>query len=237
MIENAIELAEELCEEFEHEPAEKLLTLLQGRFGNRIALASSMGVEDQVLTDMLVRIDRKARVFTIDTGRLFPETYNLIDKTNMQYGIKIEVFFPDHNSVEKYVATNGINAFYESVDKRKACCRARKIEPLLRALSTLDVWICGLRNQQSVTRTGMKLVEWDEANHLLKVNPLVHWTEEEVWQYIRVNAVPFNVLHKKGYPSIGCQACTRAVQPGENIRSGRWWWEDPNHKECGLHRR
>lgn len=232
-----IELASQLCAEFENESPEKLLTYLLGRFGNRIALASSMGLEDQVLTDMIVRIDHNARIFTIDTGRLFPETYQLIDKTNMKYGIKMEVYFPDHTAVEKYVAENGINAFYESIEKRKACCRARKIEPLLRALSTLDVWICGLRNQQSVTRTGVKVVEWDEANKLIKVNPLVHWSEEDVWQYIRANNVPYNVLHKKGFPSIGCQPCTRAIAEGEDIRAGRWWWEDPSHKECGLHKR
>ncbi|MDO4164876.1 MAG: phosphoadenylyl-sulfate reductase [Bacteroides sp.] len=232
-----IELASQLCTEFEHESPEKLLVYLLGRFGDRIALASSMGLEDQVLTDMIVKIDRRARIFTIDTGRLFPETYQLIDKTNMKYGIKMEVYFPDHTAVEQYVAENGINAFYESIEKRKACCRARKIEPLLRALSTLDVWICGLRNQQSVTRTGVKVVEWDEANQLIKVNPLVHWSEEDVWQYIRANNVPYNVLHKKGFPSIGCQPCTRAIAEGEDIRAGRWWWEDPNHKECGLHKR
>lgn len=231
------ELADLLCEEFKHESPAKLLACLLERFGRRIALASSMGLEDQVITDMLVRINRKARIFTIDTGRLFPETYNLIDKTNQRYGINIELYFPNYSSVEKYVAENGVNAFYESQDKRKSCCRVRKIEPLLRALSTLDVWICGLRNQQSVTRTATRLVEWDEANRLIKVNPLVHWTEKEVWKYIHENTVPFNILHKKGFPSIGCQPCTRAVAPGEDIRSGRWWWEDPNHKECGLHRR
>lgn len=236
-MENPIALAEQLCADFANEAPKKLLAHLLERFGNRIALASSLGLEDQVLTDMLARLDKKARIFTIDTGRLFPESYQLIDKTNMTYGIKMEVYFPDHTAVEKYVAENGINAFYESIEKRKACCRARKIEPLLRALSTLDVWICGLRNQQSVTRTGVKLVEWDEANRLIKVNPLVHWSEEDVWQYIRANAVPYNTLHKKHFPSIGCQPCTRAVAPGEDIRSGRWWWEDPAHKECGLHKR
>jgi phosphoadenosine phosphosulfate reductase len=236
-MENAIELASQLCAEYENATPEELLKGLLGRFGNRIALASSMGLEDQVLTDMMARIDHKSRIFTIDTGRLFPETYLLIDKTNMKYGINIEVFFPDHTAVENYVAANGINAFYDTVEKRKACCRARKIEPLLRALSTLDVWICGLRSQQSVTRTGVKLVEWDEANKLIKVNPLVHWSESDVWSYIRQNNVPYNKLHRQGYPSIGCQPCTRAIEPGEDIRAGRWWWEDPNHKECGLHRR
>lgn len=232
-----IKLADRLCSQFENSSPEELLNHLLALFGNSIALASSLGLEDQALTDMIARIDRKARIFTIDTGRLFPETYDLIDRTNMQYGIKMEVYFPEHSNVENYVRCNGINAFYESVDLRKQCCHTRKIEPLMRAHSTLDAWICGLRNQQSVTRTGVKLVEWDEVNELIKVNPLVHWSEEDVWNYIRTNHVPFNVLHSKGFPSIGCQPCTRAVKQGEDIRSGRWWWEDPAHKECGLHKR
>jgi phosphoadenosine phosphosulfate reductase len=236
-MENGKELAAQLCAEYEDSSAEELLTGLLSRFGNRIALASSMGLEDQVLTDMMARIDPKSRIFTIDTGRLFPETYMLIEKTNRKYGIKIEVFFPDHKEVESYVSTYSINAFYESVEKRKACCRARKIEPLLRALSTLDVWICGLRSRQSVTRTDVKLIEWDETNNLIKVNPLVQWSESDVWCYINKHKVPYNELHLNGYPSIGCQPCTRAIRYGEDIRAGRWWWEDPNHRECGLHRR
>lgn len=236
-MENAKELAAQLCAEYEGKSPEELLSGLLSRFGNRIALASSMGLEDQVITDMMARIDHKSRIFTIDTGRLFPETYLLIDKTNMKYGINIEIFFPDHTAVENYVAANGINAFYDTVEKRKACCRARKIEPLMRALATLDVWICGLRSQQSVTRTEEQLVEWDDTNKLIKVNPLVHWSENDLWDYIRQHNVPYNKLHRQGYPSIGCQPCTRAIEPGEDIRAGRWWWEDPNHKECGLHRR
>lgn len=236
-MENPEIVATQLCADFENKSPQELLVYLLERFGNRIALASSMGLEDQVLTDMIVRINPHARIFTIDTGRLFPETYHLIDRTNNRYDIRMEVYFPEHNSVEKYVTDNGINAFYESVDKRKACCGVRKIEPLLRAFATLDVWICGLRNQQSVTRTGVKSVEWDATNQLIKVNPLVHWTEEQTWHYIRAHNVPFNVLHERNFPSIGCQPCTRSVVPGEDIRSGRWWWESPEHKECGLHRR
>lgn len=229
--------ATQLCAMFNNKTPEELLAYLLPIYGRRIALASSLGLEDQVLTDMLIRIDSSTRIFTIDTGRLFPETYQLIDKTNMNYGIKIEVFFPEHTAVERYVATNGINAFYDSIEKRKECCHVRKLEPLKRALSTLDVWICGLRNAQSVTRTDVRLVEWDELNQLIKVNPLIHWSEDDVWDYIRKNSVPYNSLHRKGFPSIGCQPCTRAVAEGDDIRSGRWWWEDPAHKECGLHRR
>jgi phosphoadenosine phosphosulfate reductase len=235
--ENPQALAAELCAQFEGQSPTALLEYLLPRFGRRIALASSMGPEDQVLTDMLVAIDPKVRIFTIDTGRLFPETYHLIDRTNDRYGIRVEVYFPDHTAVEQYVAEHGINAFYQSVELRKACCHARKIEPLLRALSTLDVWICGLRRSQSVTRTGVKLVEWDEANGLIKVNPLVEWSEEQMWQYVKEHQVPVNTLHRKNFPSIGCQPCTRAVEPGDDVRSGRWWWENPECKECGLHRR
>jgi phosphoadenosine phosphosulfate reductase len=227
----------ELNSLFQGKAPEEILTHFLEKYGNRIALASSLGLEDQVLTDIILKIDREARVFTIDTGRLFPETYSLIDRTNLKYDIKMELFFPENKPVEEYVRTNGINAFYESVEKRKNCCRVRKIEPLLRALSTVDGWICGLRAEQSVTRTAVQTVEWDETNKLIKINPLAAWTEKEVWDYIRTNNVPYNKLHDNGFPSIGCQPCTRAVAHGEDIRAGRWWWENPEHKECGLHKR
>lgn len=228
---------EELNKQFDGKSPDEILAYFLPKYGKRIALASSLGLEDQVLTDLILKTDKQARIFTIDTGRLFPETYSLIDKTNMKYGIKIEVYFPKNEPVQQYVLENGINGFYESIEKRKQCCGVRKIEPLLRALSTLDVWICGLRQEQSVTRTGVQAVEWDEANKLIKINPLVHWTEQQVWDYIKANRVPYNVLHDKGFPSIGCQPCTRAVADGEDIRAGRWWWENPEHKECGLHKR
>lgn len=218
-------------------PADEVLAYFLHACGNRVALASSLGIEDQMLTDMMLKIDPGARIFTIDTGRLFPETYSLIDKTNMNYGIRMEVYFPENRPVEDYVRANGINAFYESMERRKACCRIRKIEPLKRALSTLDAWICGLRQEQSVTRTGVRVVEWDDANGLIKVNPLACFGEREVWEYVRANRVPYNVLHDRGFPSIGCCPCTRAVAPGEDVRSGRWWWENPEHRECGLHKR
>jgi phosphoadenosine phosphosulfate reductase len=232
-----VELINQLNREFEEKRPEELLRYLLERYGCRIALASSLGLEDQVLTDMILKIDKTARIFTIDTGRLFPETYSLIDKTNRRYGIRMEVFFPENAGVEVYVRQNGVNAFYESIEKRKACCYVRKIQPLLRALSTLDVWICGLRQEQSVTRAGVKRVEWDEANRLIKINPLVYWSEQEVWDYIRAEDVPYHILHERHYPSIGCQPCTRAVERGQDVRAGRWWWENPEHKECGLHRR
>ncbi|MDR2042729.1 MAG: phosphoadenylyl-sulfate reductase [Tannerella sp.] len=229
------EEAGRLNERFDGQPATEVLSRFLDTYCGRIALASSMGPEDQVLTDMILKIDRNARIFTIDTGRLFPETYSLIDRTNLHYDIRLDVYFPQHVPLEAYVKQHGVNGFYESVEWRKACCGVRKIEPLMRALSALDVWICGLRREQSVTRTGVQTVEWDAAHGLIKLNPLAHWSETDVWDYLRANGVPYNLLHRQGFPSVGCQPCTRAVQPGEDVRAGRWWWEKPEHRECGLH--
>ena len=216
-------------------PQETLRYFIEA-LGDKVALASSLGAEDQVLTDMLCTINSKARIFTLDTGRLFPEAYHLIDKTNLRYGIKMELFFPDYRQVEKMVGEEGVNLFYDGIEQRKRCCHVRKIEPLRRAFGTLQAWICGLRREQSVTRHDMQVVEWDEGNGLVKINPLMSWSEVQVWDYIRSHSVPYNGLHDKGFPSIGCQPCTRAVKEGEDVRAGRWWWESPEHKECGLHR-
>ncbi len=216
---------------------EEVLSCFLSEYKGKIALSSSLSIEDQVLTDLIVKIDKSARIFTLDTGRLFPETYSLIEKTNMRYDIKLEVKFPDFQKVEELVKKEGINLFYNGIEQRKACCYVRKIEPLKRAFEGLDVWICGLRREQSVTRQNVQLVEWDEANGLIKLNPLIDFTEQQVWDYIKTNSVPYNKLHDKGFPSIGCQPCTRAIQPGEDIRAGRWWWENPEQKECGLHKR
>lgn len=207
------------------------------RFEGRVALASSLGLEDQVLTDVIARVRPSTRVFTLDTGRLFPETYRLIDRTARRYGITIELFFPDHQQVEEMVREEGINLFYDSVEKRKRCCRTRKLEPLRRAFAGMEAWICGLRREQSATRQEVRLVERDAVNGLYKLNPLANWSEEEVREYARRNEVPYNRMHDEGYPSIGCEPCTRAVSPGDDPRAGRWWWESPLHKECGLHRR
>lgn len=232
---------QELNERFNNAAPEEVLEYFLPLYGDRIALASSLGLEDQVLTAMMASINKKneskGRIFTIDTGRLFPECYQLIDRTNDKYDINIEVYSPEHTGIEKYVRGHGINAFYQSIELRKACCQCRKLEPLRRALSTLDVWICGLRSSQAVTRSGIQVVEWDANNNLIKVNPLAHWTEGQVWEYIKAHKVPYNKLHDHGFPSIGCQPCTRAIEPGEDIRAGRWWWEDSEHKECGLHKR
>jgi phosphoadenosine phosphosulfate reductase len=184
---------------------------------------------------MICGIDKSARIFTLDTGRQFPETYDVIDRTNTRYGIKIEVFFPDYEKVQKMVREHGINLFYESVELRHLCCNVRKVEPLKRALKGVDLWISGLRRTQSSTRHSMEMLEYDSADDVLKFNPLIKWSENQVKEYIRSNNVPYNKLQDKGYPSIGCQPCTRAVLPGEDIRAGRWWWEDPDHRECGLH--
>ena len=226
-----------LNKQFENASATDVLAFFLKEFHGEIALSSSLSYEDQVLTDMISKIDKSTRIFTLDTGRCFPETYSLIERTNEYYGIKLEVYFPDYQNVQKMVAEHGMNLFYTSVELRHQCCNVRKIEPLQRALKGLKVWICGLRRQQSVTRKDMQLVEWDENNGLVKLNPLINWTEDDVKTYVKQNSVPYNKLHVKGFPSIGCQPCTRAVEPGEDIRSGRWWWENPEHRECGLHRR
>lgn len=202
-----------------------------------VALSSSLGAEDQVLTDMIFKIDKNSKVFTLDTGRLHSETYKVMDETNLKYSVKLEVFFPKFEDVEKLYLTQGVNGHFESIDNRKNCCNIRKIEPLKRALKGVDIWITGLRASQSVTRTNLPIIEWDENFKVIKLNPLINWNEEQVWEYIKLNKVPYNKLHDQGYPSIGCEPCTRAIKPGEDIRAGRWWWEDPEHKECGLHKK
>jgi len=227
----------QLNEQFAKAEPQEVIAHFLNMYGSKIALSSSLGLEDQVLTDMVVKINRNARIFTLDTGRLFPETYQLIDKTNLKYNIKLEVFFPEHSQVEEMVNHDGMNLFYESIEKRKKCCQVRKLQPLNRAFQTLDAWICGLRSQQSITRQEVDMIQWDEMNNIVKINPLIHWSEEQVWDYIKENNVPYNKLHDKGFPSIGCEPCTRAVDSGEDIRAGRWWWESPEHKECGLHKR
>ena len=200
-------------------------------------LSTSLGVEDQVLTDMVRKTSQSTTIFTLDTGRLFPETYELIARTNHHFKMRMLTFFPDAEKVEAMVAEHGINPFKKSVEKRKLCCAVRKVSQLPRAFSGKDAWICGLRKDQSVTRFFTKLVEWDGANGLLKINPLIDWSEKQVWDYIKEHEVPYNELHDKGFPSIGCQPCTRAIREGEDVRAGRWWWEEPEHKECGLHKR
>jgi phosphoadenosine phosphosulfate reductase len=215
--------------------SEQLLKYFLQDYDGEVALSSSMAVEDQVLTDMMCKINPAAEIFTLDTGRLPQETYDVIEKTNEKYGINIQMMFPDRRLVEQMLFEHGPNAFYKSLENRKNCCYVRKIEPLRRALKNKQVWICGLRKEQSVTREDLQPIEWDSNFNVIKLSPLLDWTTEQVWEYIKENDVPYNALHDKGYPSIGCAPCTRAVEDGQDIRAGRWWWENPEHKECGLH--
>jgi phosphoadenosine phosphosulfate reductase len=201
----------------------------------RLSFANSLGAEDMVLTDLILKHRLPIEIFSLDTGRLPAETYALMGQVEQHYGTRLKVFFPDATAVETFVRSEGINAFYNSIELRKACCRIRKVEPLQRALTGKQAWITGLRAAQSTTRTGLPAREFDAGNGLEKLNPLTDWSETEVWAYLRMNGVPFNALHEQFYPSIGCAPCTRAVAVGEDVRAGRWWWEDPDSKECGLH--
>jgi len=225
---------EELNKKFQNSKPEDVIAFFLENYERDAALSSSLGAEDQVLTDMMFKIKKDSNIFTLDTGRLHPETYNVMDETNLKYNVKLNVIFPKNEDVEKLYQTQGINGHFESIENRKNCCGIRKMEPLKRALKPLKVWFTGLRAAQSVTRTDMPIVELDENFDVIKVNPLINWSEEDVWEYINKNNVPYNKLHKQGYPSIGCAPCTRPVKEGEDIRSGRWWWENPEHKECGL---
>jgi len=197
--------------------------------------ASSLAAEDMVLTDLILKADLPIAIFSLETGRLHAETLAMIDRVKDTYDYDIALFRPDPLAVERYVTQNGLNAFYESVDMRKECCRIRKVEPLGRALAGKRAWITGQRRAQSATRAELAVQEDDLSHAMQKFNPLTDWSEENVWEYLRSNNVPYNALHDRGFPSIGCEPCTRAVQPGEDVRAGRWWWENPESKECGLH--
>lgn len=218
--------------------AEEVLRWAVERFHPALKLACSFSAEDVVVLDMLVRIVPQPRVFMLDTGRLHQETYDLIDKVRARYGIEIEVCFPDFKAVERMVREHGVNLFYRSVELRRLCCHVRKVEPLRRALRGVGAWITGLRREQSPTRARLEKIEIDEAHGgIFKVNPLADWTREEVWRYVREHNLPYNALYDRGYKSIGCLPCTRPVQPHEPERAGRWWWESPETRECGLHMR
>ncbi len=202
----------------------------------RLALASSFGAEDVVVIDMMMKINPKSRIFTLDTGRLNQETYDVMDEIRKKYNVNIEVMFPDQNEVEQMVRVNGLNLFYDSVGNRKLCCGIRKVHPLNRILSTLDGWVTGLRADQTEIRSNANKLELDEQhNDMIKINPIIEWTWEQTWDYIKKNDIPYNKLHDKGFPSIGCEPCTRAIKSGEPLRAGRWWWESDSQKECGLH--
>jgi phosphoadenosine phosphosulfate reductase len=216
--------------------AEEIIALAESVFGNKVNFATSLGEEDQVITDMIARIAPSIEVFTLDTGRLFPESYELIAKTKAKYPqLNFKVYYPNTQAVEEMVNSKGINLFYESVDNRKLCCGVRKVEPLRRALANVDAWIVGLRREQAITRTDLQVFEWDAANNKIKINPLIDWSLTQVRDYIKKHNVDVSPLHAQGFVSIGCGPCTRAIKEGEDIRAGRWWWEQPEQKECGLH--
>jgi len=227
---------EKLAEDFENEEPQEILKWALDTFHPKLALSSSFSTEDVTLIDMLWKINPKFRVFSLDTGRLNQETYTLIDSIRTRYDMQIEVYYPKTAAVEKMVRDYGMNLFYGSVSHRRLCCKVRKVEPLMRALSGLDAWITGLRRGQSVTRTEVKKIEIDDAHGgIVKINPLADWSDDQVWEYVKKSSVPHNTLYDKGYTSIGCEPCTRPIKSGEAIRAGRWWWESPEKKECGLH--
>ncbi|MGC8765989.1 MAG: phosphoadenylyl-sulfate reductase [Brevinematia bacterium] len=208
------------------------------KFGaKKITFASSLGLEDQIITHLLLSITKEVEIFTLDTGRLFHESYLTMEKTEQYYAFRYRIYFSERKDVENMVNEKGINLFYDSVENRKLCCYIRKVKPLSRALKGRKCWICGLRREQALTRNNIEALEWDEVNKLYKLNPLYDWTMEMVWNFIKQNRVPYNKLHNEGFISIGCAPCTRAIKEGEDIRAGRWWWENPEHKECGLHKR
>ena len=200
-----------------------------------VTFANSLGAEDMVLTDLIARYQPDIEMFSLDTGRLPQETYDLMQEVRQRYSVPLVIYFPDRVLIEEYVAQNGINGFYDSVESRKGCCYIRKVEPLKRALNGKRAWLTGMRRDQAVTRGNLDVSSFDADHGLQKINPLLDWTNAEVWEYIKQNNVPYNKLHDRFFPSIGCAPCTRSVTPGEDIRSGRWWWENPENKECGLH--
>ncbi len=214
---------------------EGMIATLSETFGDDVTLASSLGAEDQVLTDMILKVRPSTPIFVLDTGRLNQETYDVMGETMSKYGMKYTVMFPDALDVEAMVSTHGPNLFYASVENRKLCCHVRKVAPLRRALVGKKAWITGQRRAQSANRATLPFAEWDTAHDCLKLNPLAAWSHDEVWMYLKTHQVPTNGLHAQGYPSIGCACCTRAIEPGGDPRSGRWWWESDSQKECGLH--
>ena len=227
-------ITKELIQQIEDSSLPEALALVAELFPGQVVFSSSLGQEDQVLTDAICRNKLGIEIFTLDTGRLFYETYELIEKTNARYKTKLKIYFPAATDVETFVGTKGINSFYESVENRKECCNIRKVKLLNRALQGTKVWITGLRAEQSGNRKDMPMIEWDEHRQLYKFNPLINWSYDEMIAYINEHNVPCNSLHDKGFISIGCAPCTRAIEPGEDARAGRWWWE-ASQKECGLH--
>ena len=217
--------------------ATEVLAWAESFFGEGLTFASSLGQEDQVLATLISESSTPCSILTLDTGRLFPESYTLLAETEKRLGLRFDLYFPNQSAVESMVAEEGINLFYDSIAKRKRCCQVRKLEPLGRALAGKTAWICGLRRDQAVTRGDMQVVEWDSLHKMVKINPLIDWSLDEVVTFLSDKKVPYNPLHDQGFVSIGCASCTRAIKPGQHLRDGRWWWESAEHKECGLHSR
>ena len=232
---NLKSLIDQLNEKASKMTPEQIIRLSHKEFKGKLVFATSLGEEDQVITDLISKVSYDIEIFTLDTGRLFQETYELFSKTQKKYSMPFKVYYPDNEAVEDMVHNYGINLFYESVANRKLCCGVRKVEPLKRALKNADAWICGLRSTQSITRSDLDVFQWDEANQNIKISPIADWSLDQVHNYIKENNIDVNPLHAQGFISIGCASCTRAVSEGEDIRAGRWWWETPQQKECGLH--
>ena len=230
-----VELARELNNEFREKKTVEVLRELASRYKNKIIFTTSFGMEDQVITDLIFRHELPVKVITLDTGRLFEETNKVFARTIEKYGKTIYPYYPNQNALESFVAENGPNSFYASVENRKRCCHIRKVEPLGRALKEMKCWITGLRADQSASRHELEFFDWDGGFELLKYNPLLYWSFVDCRNYVNEHHVPYNILHDRGFVSIGCAPCTRAIQPGEDFRAGRWWWESDSKKECGLH--
>jgi len=228
-------LASELVNELNGKETAEQLRYLVNRFPEAVVFSTSFGLEDQAITYIIANHQLPVKVFTLDTGRIFPETYSTWSRTVEKYKIRISAYYPEEVRLQEFITEKGPNSFYESVENRKQCCFIRKVEPLKRALQGNKIWITGIRAEQSPERHDMPLLEWDENNQIIKFHPLLHWTWGQVKQFVSRNDVPYNPLHDKGFVSIGCSPCTRAIRPGENFRAGRWWWEDNSKKECGLH--
>jgi len=233
---NSALIQKALKEDQKDKSPQEVLEYVMNIMGDDIILANSFSAEDVVIADMMAKIKPGFKCFVLDTGRLNPETYEIIDRIQQKYSMNLEILFPDKKQVEDMVKENGINLFYDSIENRKQCCFVRKVELLNEILPQYSAWVCGLRREQSSTRSAVLKIETDE-NHdgMLKINPLADWSYSDVWDYIKANNVPYNKLYDQGYKSIGCAPCTRAIEKGEPERSGRWWWEDPDSKECGLH--
>lgn len=214
---------------------EQALQVLCTTFPGSVTFSTSFSFEDQVISHQVLYNQYPVSIFTLDTGRLFAETYAVWSSTNARYRTQIKAYYPDHSALETFVQEHGPNAFYESVENRKSCCGIRKVEPLKRALAGNAIWITGLRAEHSPARQDLQQLEWDETNQLIKYHPLIHWTTAETRAYIDLHNIPYNPLHNKGFISIGCAPCTRAIRDGEDYRAGRWWWENNSQKECGLH--